>query len=212
MASPRRQAAQQTSRGGNKATAATRKPSRAGPKQNAREKAGKKGTPSAVLDSGGDSESWQWLGRSAGRGHRQESSGHSSAKTGLGGGESGTPTWNVSAVEVRRKAHIRKSLRKGGGHWSHYDVGFRCLRQFTPVPWNYFHSELYSEAMTGRLTRGAGIVAVLASRPFRAATGCLKDSAPDTPHRTSLRRVLSPQACFAQNVAGPTRPTDARFI
>ena len=35
-----------------------------------------------------------------------------------------------------------KKISAQGGDWSHYDVGFRCLRQFTPIPWDYFHSEL----------------------------------------------------------------------
>lgn len=44
-----------------------------------------------------------------------------------------------------------KRLARQGGDWAHYDVGFRCLRQSTPVPWDYLQEELYMEALTHKL-------------------------------------------------------------
>ena len=43
-----------------------------------------------------------------------------------------------------------KSIARKGGDWSHYDVNFRCQRQFENMAWDYFHGELYGEAMLGK--------------------------------------------------------------
>ena len=48
-----------------------------------------------------------------------------------------------------------KCLARQGGDWAHYDVGFRCLRQHTPIPWDFLQVELYMEALTTKL-RGSG--------------------------------------------------------
>ena len=40
-------------------------------------------------------------------------------------------------------------LPSKGGDWTHYDVGFRYLRHTTPILWDYFHEELYTEAVSG---------------------------------------------------------------
>ena len=42
-----------------------------------------------------------------------------------------------------------KRIAQQGGEWAHYDVGFRGLRHTTPIPWDYFHAELYTEAVSG---------------------------------------------------------------
>ena len=48
-----------------------------------------------------------------------------------------------------------KCLARQGGDWAHCDVGFRCLRQHTPIPWDFLQVELYMEVLTTKL-RGSG--------------------------------------------------------
>ena len=51
---------------------------------------------------------------------------------------------------IKYREHV-KCLARQWGDWAHYDVGFRCLRQHTPIPWDFLQVELYMEALTTKL-------------------------------------------------------------